>query len=341
MAKASVLNVYAAYAKNEELRMSSSSGAIFSLLAEHILNKGGVVYGVAMTEDCKVAEYIRVDDIKGLSKLRCSKYVQAKMGKTYQSVKADLQAGTMVLFTGTGCQINGLRAFVGKEYINLFCVDVICHGVPSPALWRKYVEHREKEHDGRLVSVIFRCKDDGWTDFGMKEIDENQKQVYISKDNDSYMQMFLRDYCLRPSCYECAARKVRCSDITIADFWGIDDVASEMNDGKGTSLVLVRTEKGQKFFKQMEDCIKSKKVSYEDGVKCNPAEYTSPARPPERDTFFSDMGMLSFLDMERKYAMPLPVPLKRRIKRLIKKIIGGIERGYEKYGLLFTFDKNK
>lgn len=351
MGNDTVLNTYAAYAQSQELKMSSSSGAIFSLLAESVLNQDGVVYGVAMSKDCTAAEFIRVDDRNDLPKLRGSKYLQAKMGKTYQSVKADLQVGIEVLFSGSGCQVNGLKAFLGKEYKNLFCLDVICHGVPSPALWRKYVEHKEKEYGGKVVSVNFRCKDESWMDFDMKEIDENQEQVYLSKDKDLYMQMFLRDYCLRPSCYACEARKVRCSDITIADFWGIDNVAPEMNDGKGTSLVLVRTEKGKKIFNQIADSMVVKEVSYEDGVKGNPAEYKSPARPPQRDTFFSDMSTLSFFDMECKYAAPLPVPLKRKIKRLIKKIIlqtpvrkligGGIEKGNGKYGLLFTFDKNE
>lgn len=127
----------------------------------------------------------------------------------------------------------------------------------------------------------------------MKEVldripEEMAKKLYISKDKDSFMQMFLRDYCLRPSCYECAAKKMRMSDLTIADFWGINDVAPEMNDGMGTSLILIRTDKGQESFNHISDGMKLKEVSYEAGVKGNPAEFRSCARPPQRDTFFSD-----------------------------------------------------
>lgn len=126
---------------------------------------------------------------------------------------------------------------------------MICHGAPSPALWKKYAEYQEKKNCGKLKGINFRCKDDSWTDFGMKEVlteipQSKAKQLYISKDEDSYMQMFLRDYCLRPSCYDCVAKKVKMEDLTIADFWGINEVAPEMNDGNGTSLVLIRTDKG-------------------------------------------------------------------------------------------------
>ena len=243
------IKVYAGYNMNQDVRLSSSSGAIFSLLAENVLFQKGTVYGVKMSDDCYSAVFTRVTDIDGLIWLRGSKYLQAKVGNTYKQVKDDLLAGKLVLFSGTGCQVNGLKNFLGKEYDNLLCVDVICHGAPSPALWKEYAEYQEKKNGGKLKGINFRCKDDSWTDFGMKEVlaeipQDEEKQLYISKDKDSYMQMFLRDYCLRPSCYDCAAKKVKMADLTIADFWGINDVAPEMNDGNGTSLILIRTDKG-------------------------------------------------------------------------------------------------
>ena len=239
-----VLKVYACYNTDKDVRLSSSSGAVFSSLAENVLEQQGVVYGVAMSEDCYSAEFISVTSKKQLTKLRGSKYLQAKIGNTYRSVKEALSSGKLVLFSGTGCQVNGLKSFLGKDYENLICVDVICHGAPSPALWRKYATYQEQKNGGKLKGINFRCKDDSWTDFGMKEVcksipDDETKKLYISKDKDAYMQMFLRDYCLRPSCYECAAKKVKMSDLTIADFWGINDVAPDMNDGMGTSLVLI------------------------------------------------------------------------------------------------------
>lgn len=320
------LNVYACYNTDKDIRLNSSSGAVFSALAEYILEQQGIVYGVAMTEDCYSAEYIKVVDKIELARLRGSKYLQARLGDTYKYVKRDLQSGKPVLFSGTGCQINGLKRFLNKEYDNLICVDVICHGTPSPALWREYARCQEKKNDGKLIEINFRCKDDSWTDFGMKEVlcekpQGDRKHIYISKDKDSYMQMFLRDYCLRPSCYNCMAKKEKMSDLTIADFWGINDVVPEMNDGKGISLVLVRTSKGSSIFDKISGDMKVKSVSYEDGVRCNPAEYRSCVRPPQREKFFIDMHSMSYEELEKKYAGPIKVTFMRRLKRKVKNII--------------------
>lgn len=325
------MKTYAAIYNNNEIRENSSSGGIFSALAD----KFEVVYGVAMTEDCYGAEMIRVEG--DISPLRGSKYFQAKVGDAFKQVKKDLEEGREVLFSGTGCQINGLSMFLGKEYPNLFLLDIICHGTPSPKLWREYVAYQEKQH-GKLESVNFRCKDDSWIDFGMKE-----NQLYISKDTDSFMRMFLRNYCLRPACYECHAKHYKKSDMTIADFWGIENVAPEMNDGRGTSLVITRTEKGQELFESIKSELKWKEVSYEDGVKGNPSEYSSVARPQQRDTFFTALEKLPFEEMEKKYAADIkvsfPRKVMRKIRRTIKKILrGGTEkRSNANYGILFTF----
>lgn len=326
------IKVYAGYNMNLDVRLSSSSGAIFSLLAENVLSQNGVVYGVKMSNNCYSAEFTRVVDATNLLRLQGSKYLQAKMGDAYKQVKEDLFAGKFVLFSGTGCQVNGLKNFLGKDYDNLLCVDVVCHGAPSPALWRKYAEYQEKNNGGKLKSISFRCKDDSWNDFGMKELltsatsQNKEKQLYISKDKDSYMQMFLRDYCLRPSCYECIAKKVKMSDLTIADFWGINEVAPEMNDGMGTSLIIVRTEKGMKMLRAICGELILKEVTYEDGVRNNPAEYKSCSRPPQRDTFFNDMTNMNFEELEKKYAYPIKVSLKTSVKRIIKSIIKTIFR---------------
>lgn len=344
-----IIGTYAAYSKNEKLRLESSSGAIFSLLAEQALHQDGSVYGVALSRDCKYAEFIRVDKQADLPKLRGSKYLQARVGNTYQQIKKDLESGSTVLFSGTGCQVNGLKGFLGKEYENLYCVDVICHGVPSPKLWRDYVQYVESESDAKLINVNFRCKDDSWSDFGIKRIDSTHKAMYISKDKDPYMLMFLRDYCLRPSCYECVAKQHKLSDLTIADFWGINKVLPKMNDGKGVSLVITRTNKGSELFDSIGADIVSNKVSYEDGVRGNPAEYRSAKRPEERDFFFDDAAAMSFEELKNKYAIPTPIPLKSRIKKSIKKMIlktpvskfigGGYKVNSQTYGLLFIFEE--
>ena len=339
------MKTYASYYDND-IRLSSSSGGIFSLLTTSF----DVVYGVAMSENCYGAEFARIEG--DVAPLRGSKYFQAKVGDAFKEVKKDLLAGKRVLFSGTGCQINGLSLFLGKEYPNLFLLDIICHGVPSPKLWKEYVVYQEKKY-GKLYSVNFRCKDNSGQNFGMNERyglkeSEEIKQLYISKDADSFMRMFLRNHCLRPSCYDCHAKSYKKSDMTIADFWGIESVAPEMNDGKGTSLVITRTDKGQELFESIKSELKWKEVRYEDGVRGNPSEYSSVARPATRDTFFADLDTLSFEEMEKKYAADIKTSLlrraknktKRAIKKIVKILSGGgtaVRLSNSNYGMLFTF----
>lgn len=345
------LSVWAAYNTNDKTRYNSSSGGIFSLLAENVIRSGGVVYGIAMSSDCYSAEYVRVDDISGLNAIRGSKYLQAVIGDTYKKVKSDLSEGRMVLFSGVGCQINGLKMFLGREYDNLFCIDVICHGTPSQMIWRMYLKDIESRH-GKVKKVSFRSKQNSWEDFGMLE-DTDGKSLFISKDEDTYMRFFLRNYDLRPSCYNCHAKTDKRSDITLADFWGINNVDSSMNDGKGTSLVIVRTKKGRRVFDEIRPQLICKQVSYDDGVRDNPAEYTSVNRPAQRDKLFDDAKSLSYPDLVRKYKCDrdLPVSLKHRIKmkcisilRRISKIGGGQQNNNRpelNYGMLFRFEDNE
>lgn len=323
------LKVYACYNKDFAIRRNSSSGAVFYSLAEYVISQRGVVYGVTMSEDLYYAEFIAVTECEKLKKLMGSKYFQAKVGNIFKCVQSHLLEGKLVLFTGTGCQVNGLKRYLGKEYDNLICADVICHGVPSPALWKKYVEYQEQKNFEKLKGVNFRCKDKSWTDFGMKTLfgsamQGEERTAYISKDKDSYMQMFLRDYCLRPSCYKCDAKKIKMADLTIGDFWGIDKVAPEINDEKGTSLVLIRTTKGIELFERIRKSQIVKEVSYEEGVKENPAEFKSCARPMQRDTFFEDMKKMKFDELEEKYANPIDRSYRSRIKRKIKTLLSVI-----------------
>lgn len=326
------MKTYAAIYKNE-IREKSSSGGVFSALASQF----EVLYGVAMTKDCYGAEMIRVEG--DVSPLRSSKYLQAKLGDSFKRTREDLILGKRVLFSGTGCQINGLKNFLGREYDNLFCVDVVCHGVPSPKLWREYVKFQESKH-GKLEQINFRAKEESWKKFGIKE-----NHLYIPRGKDPFMNMFLDDFCLRPSCYNCRAKKYRLSDISIADFWGIEQVAPEMNDGMGTSLIIARTEKGQKLFDSIKEKLDWKEVDYNDAVRDNPAEYRSAIRPLQRDTFFSDLQLRSFNYMIRKYAPDTKKMrlrnLWRKAKGIVKNCVGGgvTPRSNSSYGMLFIFQR--
>lgn len=327
------MKTYAAIYKNDEIRKLSSSGGIFSAIAQHF----DVVYGVAMTDDCYGAEIIRV--ARDISPIRSSKYLQAKVGDSFKQVKKDLLDGKRVLFTGTGCQINGLSMFLGKDYRNLFLLDIVCHGAPSPKLWKEYVQYLEDKY-GKLKNINFRFKENCKT---MHRLENNQ--IYTPMDEDSYMRMFLRNYCLRPACYECHAKHFKKSDMTIADFWGINKSAPEINDGKGASLIICRTDKGQNLFNIIRDDLIWKEVSYEDAVRANPVEYTSVIRPVLRDSFFKDLQKMTFEEMNNKYAYDIEIPLKQRVVRVIKETIktcisGIIRRNSDvKFGMLFTFQR--
>lgn len=317
--KKEVIHSYASYNLDKDIRIASSSGGIFTLLAERIIREGGIVYGVRMSDDCYSNYFTRTDNIEELSQLRGSKYIQAKVGETYKKVYNDLKTGTKVLFSGTGCQINGLKYFLQKEYENLICIDVICHGVPSQKLWKKYVEHIEKER-GKLLSINFRSKESGWKDFGMKE-----NELFIPKNNNLFFQLFNRCYCLRPSCYCCVAKDDKKSDVTIADFWGIESVLPELDIDKGVSLVLIRTNKGNELFEEIKKKCFCQEVSYEDGIRENSSEYMSHAKPKERDSFYSNLEKSNFFEkaaIEYIYG-PFWKRIGRKIKRTIKKILGG------------------
>ena len=317
---------YACYYNDKNVRLHSSSGAVFTALAELVIQNHGVVYGVAMAEDCYSAEFISVEDIESLSKLRGSKYVQAKVGNSFKKVKEDLLSNKTVLFTGTACQINGLLKFLGKEYENLICVDVVCHGVPSPDLWQAYAKFMEQTNNSKLKNFYFRAKDYGWSNFGIKGIFnknslQEEKEVYVSKKQDPYMQMFLRDYCLRPSCYECIVKTQKMSDITIADFWGIYNVAPELDDEIGTSLLIIRTPKGKHVFERICDKLNFKEVDYYVAVKANPAEFKSSTKPKQREVFFTDLQNLSFEEMCNKYAKPKKTSLVEKVVAKLKTVI--------------------
>ena len=235
----------AARIKDDDIRKNSSSGGVFSILANKIIEDSGIVYGVGMSDDLKSARHFRVASYEGLAKLRGSKYLQSNTGDIYRSVKHDLDNNTKALFSGTPCQVNGLMLFLGREYKNLLTVEVVCHGVPSPALWVKYFDYLEQKYNAKIRSLNFREKREGWKLFGLMEEGDNISR-HLNHRKDPYMQMFLKNLCLRPSCYNCKPKKSESmADITIADFWGVNSILPEMDDDLGTSLIMVQTRKGE------------------------------------------------------------------------------------------------
>lgn len=304
------MKVYAAIYNNDLIRKQSSSGGIFYLLSKQF----DVVYGVSMSDDLYSAQFVRTTE--DVSKIMGSKYLQAEIGDTYKNVKIDLDANKSVLFTGTPCQIKGLKLFLQKDYEKLFACDVICHGAPSKKLWKEYVTYKEKEY-GKLYTINFRSKKNGWKNYGVLENDK-----FIDKNNHAYMRMFLRDYCLRPSCYNCLAKNEYVSDFTIGDFWGIEKVLTGLDDDKGISLILSRTEKGDLLFNSIKNQLKYSEVNYDDVKSYNPALFESAKKPKMRDDFYKDLEKVSFNKMIRKYGADFTGSLP---KRIIKKVLNKLK----------------
>lgn len=309
---------YAVMAKDEAVRGKSSSGGVFSLLAESFYASGGVVYGVAMDDDMKSCSMIRTSSADELHKLRGSKYLQAEVHETYLAVKNDLEAGRQVLFSGVPCQINALKLFLHREYDHLYCAEVVCHGTPSPLLWRKYVEYLEKRFNGSVRSACFRSKKTGWKKFSVA-IDGNNFHQSKTNSEDPFLVMFLRNYCLRPSCYACQAKKLEsAADLTLADFWGIWIAAPEMYDDRGTSLVMIQSDKGAVLFEKIKKLTDYKEASFKEAVSYNVSYAKSCERPKQRDVFFDDLNTLPFETVIKSYCA---LSAKAKIKKLIRSSI--------------------
>lgn len=245
--------VAACRSSDSDLVSRSSSGGVFSQLAEGVLNERGVVFGCSLSES-QYAEHICIDSKEELDRLRRSKYVQSDKRNTFVEVKEQLKIGRRVLFVGTPCEVAGLRSYLGKEYDNLLLVDFICHGVPSPQVWRKYIEARQRRQGAAVSKVSFRNKSRGWRHFSMELSFENGTSSTVVLTEDDYLRGFLQDLYLRKSCYSCVFKdKNYRSDLTIGDFFAVNRVIPEIDHDEGTSLVVAHTQRGMVALREVED----------------------------------------------------------------------------------------
>lgn len=314
----------ACYNKDEKIRIQSSSGGIFSLIAEYVLDNNGTVFGAGFDEKFMV-KHICIQKKEDLKKLRTSKYVQSDITDMYRKAKEILESGVLVLFTGTPCQVNGLFSYLDKEYNNLYTQDIICHGVPSPKVWNKYLEYRKSKDSKEPIRINFREKTFGWKLFSLNFEYEDSK--YENDNNqDLFMQAFLRDACLRESCYDCTFKdRNRYTDITLADFWGIENVLPEMDDNKGTSLMIVNTKKGEFLYNNIKDKMVYKEIEFESGIKYNHAMYMSTYKPKLRKEFFENLDNMQFDELVKKYTVNNSnLNIVQRIIRKVKKMIKNI-----------------
>lgn len=316
------IEVFAAVNKDDSIRMQSSSGGIFTALAEQIIQEKGVVFGARFDEKWEV-KHDYTETIEGLKAFRGSKYVQSRIGDTFSKAEFFLKAGRKVMFTGTPCQIAGLRLFLRKEYENLLAVDIICHGVPSPMVWRKYLG--EKTQQGGLESIqsiSFRNKNTGWKSYSFQiEYDKNHLKSSFSEyaSQNIFMKGFLADLYLRPSCYACPTKKLKSgSDITLGDFWGIQHIKPELDDDKGICSFIINTRKGMEWQNKLE--ILKYKFDFADVVKGNPSLVYSVDIPEKRAAFYDKLRTSGLIKLVSKYTkLPLILRLKIFIYNLLKR----------------------
>lgn len=264
---------YACKNIDDSVRLKSSSGGVFSALAQAILEDGGVVYGAAFDEKYNV-HHIRVEDKSELDKLRYSKYVQSYMGDIFQKVKVDLQNNRKVLFSGTPCQCVGLKMFLLSENIDLlYIVEVLCHGVPSPLVWSNYLNFRIKKSHSYIKNIWFRAKDQGWQNSCFRIYFQNDRVYSKSVKNDPYVAMFSRfSLTLNNSCYCCQYRnnaKNTFSDFSMGDFWGIDKICHGYNDKMGTSILIVHNNKAKNLFGEISSKLKTMEVDPDKAISLN------------------------------------------------------------------------
>lgn len=323
------LQVWAARNEDEEIRRQSSSGGIATKLAEKIIDEGGVVFGVIMTEQCE-AIHTFTETKAGLEAFRGSKYIQSRVGESFKQAKEFLKAGRKVLFIGTPCQISGLKHFLRKDYSTLYTVDFICHGVPSPGVFKWYIQEEVNKYvsarKGRknsvsfspihsipkgdiqlpeglkVVDIHFRDKREGWKKFSfvlqLAEASADGKKNTVSFSSNVSENIFLKGFCsdlyLRPSCHKCPVRSYRSgSDLTIADFWGQEYMFPEFDNDTGTSCVIVKTTKGQTLFSSVKH-IKKEIKALEQVLSFNPSLIESKPEGMQRRKFWRNVGKYSF-----------------------------------------------
>ena len=312
------VQAYAAINKNEKIRRDSSSGGIFSALAQYVISQRGIVFGATFNKENHL-EQIYVEHDEDLCKLRGAKYLQSQMGDCYKDAHNFLEEGRMVLFTGTPCQIAGFKKFLGRDYVNLLCVDIICHGVPSPKVWEHYLNYREKLANSKAEYINFRFKKSGWKRYSMCIKYKNQRKYIKRFYNDTYMNGYLANLFLRPSCYNCKFKtKKRISDITLGDFWGVENILPDMDDDKGISLVFIHSEKGENLFSNIIPYIKCESVDPDKAIEYNLSMVQAPSMPSARHEFISEVNDTNCEALLLRYGPKRPAFAKKLTKKLIR-----------------------
>ena len=315
------ITAFACKNKDKEVRKLSSSGGVFSLLCNYVISKNGVVFGAAFDNEFYV-RHMYAETLEDCEKFRGSKYVQSKIGDTYIKIREFLNKGRLVLFSGTPCQASGLESFLMKKYENLIIVDTACHGVPSPFVYKNYIKQLEEKSKSNISSLSFRDKSTGWSKYSIK-VDFNNGMSFKERGLDNiYMSGFLKDIYLRPSCYDCNFKKpVTSADITLADYWGIQDIHPDFDDDKGVSLILVNSKKGKLLFDAISKNMEFTETDFQHAIKYNPCIIKPVKYNPNREKFFKKIEYKNLENIINKYTK---VSIRKRIKNRVKRFINNI-----------------
>lgn len=314
----------AAYAvRCDEYVSGSSSGGVFPALAKAVIDEGGVVFGAVMDADLTVG-HTEAETMEEVERMRGSKYVQSDLYSVYFDAREYLKSGRKVLFTGTPCQIAGLKKYLGAEYDGLLTVDIACHGVPSPGVWEMYIKDMQLRCNLRVCNVNFRDKSRSWRHYSITCHGSAIKSVKAT--DDPYMTLFMQNMTLRPSCYECPARDGRsASDLTLADLWSVASAAPQLDDDRGVSGVLVNSDKGREYMSRIkaETLVEMSEVV----VKAQNGGFDKTMEIPEKRTEFFQGLRVAGVDVYRHMkSYVVSRPLHIRIYRAIRSAASSIKR---------------
>ena len=294
--KQSEKKYYVAKNKNQKTRKESTSGGVFTLLAEKIIREKGIVYGCEMT-DYK-ATHVRIKTLKDICKIRGSKYIQSNISNTFKELIKDIKSGRKVLYSGTPCQIAAIKAFLGTDYSNLYTVSIICHGVMNSKLLKKHIQSLEKIEDGDISDWKFRSKKNGWTQSSVEYV-INQKEYVRHFSDDKLMYLYLKDVLVRESCYRCKYKgENNNADIVLGDYWGAEITHSDFYDEQGVSAIIVNTRKGKKLINEIKKELNYELGDYNEIVVYNPSYISSIKRPKLRTIALNDIDKIEFSTLE-------------------------------------------
>lgn len=314
--QASPIKIYGLKAKDKELQYKSSSGGAFLTIANHLLNEGYVVFGATYTDDYSKVEHVKIETCSDLNRLRGSKYVQSNLSDIFTQIKNLLNSGRKVAFSGTGCQVAALKLFLrNKEYDGLVTIDILCHGVPSPLLFKEFIK-RVSGRYGKILSMNMKDKTDGW---GAQKIKVEAERPVPQSVLNLWSSIFYSRVALRPSCYECKFMSLeRSGDISLGDFWGVEKVDKEFTDKAGVSLALFGTTKGLKIYETLSSHFEGIEVS---GEECLQPVLVGPEKAPGwRMQFWDTYYKFGFDEIAYRYwGIAFVNKLRLKINRIIRR----------------------